>query len=140
MGIRWLSSLVAALTLTACADLVTPVAHSSAVPPTAVRITIVPRDVHGQSFLHAVVRFVRITGAETRIERQLDPDGDTRVILPAAGDYRLRSWARPCASTCADLDPPTDRCTTTFTAVLGEVVELEIRSPLGGGCAVAVTG
>jgi hypothetical protein len=104
-----------------------------------VRITVAPRDVHGPVSLHDVIRYIAITGVGADIRKELEPDGDTRVRLPAPGEYTLATWTRSCGDTCATLHRPEGRCSTSFTAVAGRVTALEIRFPIGADCAVSVS-
>ena len=131
---------VVAVLLVGCADLVTPVAHSPGTAPISVRITVAPRDVHGSVSVRDAIRYVDITGAGTQIRKELEPDGDMQVRLPVPGEYTLASWSRVCGDTCATLHRPGGRCSAPFTAVADQVTTLEIRFPIGAGCAISVSG
>jgi len=140
MGARGLAALAATVLLAGCADLVTPVDAPTSPEPTYVRITISTAAVHGPVYLQGVIRFVRITGEGATIERELEVDGDTRVRLPAGGEYELASWARPCAKTCNTLGRPIGRCSTVFTATAGRITLVEMQSPMRGDCSLTVGG
>jgi hypothetical protein len=139
MGARPLALLVAPLLLAGCADLVTPIAHSSRPPDTAVRVTVAQRDVHGTVGLHGVIRYLRVTGPGTDANKELEPDGTTVVHLPDGGDYLAASWTRSCAETCATLRPARHRCETLFSAAAGEVVALAVRFRAGRACVISVS-
>lgn len=139
MGVRCVALLAVPVLLAGCADLVTPVAHSTRAEPTYVRIQVAPRDVHGSISLHDAIRYVHIAGAEADIRKELEPDADTRVRLPAAGEYVLTSWTRTCGTTCNTLHRPTGRCSTSFLAVAGEVTPVDIRFRIGRDCTVTVS-
>ena len=139
MGVRCLALLAVPVLLAGCADLVTPVAHSARAEPTYVRIRVSPRDVHGSISLHDAIRYIHIAGAEADIQKQLEPDADMRVRLPAAGEYTLTSWTRTCGDTCNTLHRPSGRCSATFLAVEGQVTPVEIRFRIGRDCTVTVS-
>ena len=140
MGARGWALLAVPVLLAGCADLITPVAHSTRVPATYVLITEAPRDVHGSVSLHDTIRFIHIAGPDADIQKELEPEGDLRVRLPAAGEYRLTSWTRACRRTCDSLRPPVGRCSTSFTVAVGQVTTVEIRFPMGRDCAISVRG
>ena len=77
--------------------------------------------------------------ARRPLQKQLEPDADMRVRLPAAGEYTLTSWTRTCGDTCNTLHRPTGRCSATFLAVEGQVTPVEIRFPIGRDCTVTVS-
>ena len=139
MGGRHLALLVAPVLLAGCADLVTPVAHSTRAAATAVRVTVAQRDVHGTVELHGQIHYLRITAPNVDVTRELEPDGTTVVRLPAGGDYDAQAWTRSCAQTCSTLRPARHRCDASFTAPAGEVTELEARFPTGRGCVLSVS-
>lgn len=133
-------ALLAVLALLAgCAELVTPVAHSARPAPAYVRITEAPRNVHGSVSVHTAIRFITITGTATDIHKELEPDGDMQVRLLGAGEYLLTSWTRACRHTCGSLRPPVGRCSTPFTAAIGQVTAIEIRFPIGRDCSISVS-
>jgi hypothetical protein len=138
MGAPRLALLVAPVLLAGCADLVTPMAHSSRAEPVTVRITVAPRDVHGAVSLHDEIRYVRITGTGSDTVRELEPDGEMQVRLPAPGPYEVTSWTRSCAQTCATLHPARHRCSASFTAATETTTRVEIRFPIGRACAISV--
>jgi hypothetical protein len=139
MEARYVALLVVPVLLVGCADLVTPVAHSTRTAPAYVRITVAPRDVHGSVSLHDAIRYIDINGAGVDIRKELEPDGDMRVRLPAPGEYAFATWTRTCGNTCATLHRPESRCSASFTAVEGQVTTLEIRFPIGADCAISVS-
>jgi hypothetical protein len=138
MRARTLALLTVPVLLTGCADLVTPVAHSTHAAAAVVRVSIEQRGAHGITGLDDVVRFLRITGPATEVRRVLEPDGRTEVRLTATGSFMASSWSRPCARTCDTLRRAGDRCAAPFTTTLGEATDLEIRLSRGGGCDIAV--
>jgi hypothetical protein len=143
MGSRCLTVLAAfaaTMLLAGCADLITPVEHSTAVVPTFVRITISTERVHGPVYLQGVIRFIRIAGSGADIEKELETDGETRVRLPGGGNYRMASWVRPCGRTCSTLKEPVGRCSTLFTAAAGQTTAIEIRAPMRRDCTITVGG
>jgi hypothetical protein len=139
MGARGLALLAVPVLLAGCAELVTPIAHSTRAAPAFVRITVAPRDVHGSVSLHDAIRFIHITGADADIKKELDPFGGLRVRLPAPGEYLLASWSRACRRTCDSLRQPVGRCSTSFVAAIGQVTLVEIRFPIGRDCAISVS-
>jgi hypothetical protein len=140
MGARYLALVVVPVVLTGCAELITPVAHSSRPTPTTVRITVASRDVHGTVGSRDTIRFVRISGPATVVSKELEPDGVTEVHLPGPGTYTLASWTRSCARTCSTLRQARHRCSASYTTATGVVSDVEIRSRRSGErCTVAVS-
>jgi hypothetical protein len=138
MGARTLALAAVAASLVACADLVTPVAHSTTGAAATVRISVTQRDVHGVVQAHDAIRYIRITGAGTDVRKVLQPVGVTRVRLPATGTYLAVSWTRACGDTCATLHEASDPCSTSFSAMTGAVTDLELRSSRAGACSLTV--
>lgn len=136
---RTLSLVAVPVLLAGCADLVTPVAHSTQAVAAIVRVTVQQREVRGTAGMRDVVRFLRITGPSTDVRRALETDGRTQLRLSAAGSFLASAWSRWCGRTCATLHPAEHRCQTPFTATLGAATDLEIRFSRGGGCAISVS-
>jgi hypothetical protein len=128
------------LLLAGCSSLVTPIAGPPSAQPASVRITVAPPDPDRPVYIEGALRFVRITGAGTTIDKQLDPDSPMQVRLPSGGQYRLTSWARVCNGNCGDLGGPIDRCSASFVAVAGTTVDARIDAPVGKGCTIATGG
>lgn len=89
----------------------------------------------GPMYIEGSVSYVRLEGPET-VERQLD-DGLAELEVDA-GRYVLQSWQRPCDGNCGYLDPPTDRCETTFEAGAGAALHALIVVRPGKGCTIDV--
>jgi hypothetical protein len=138
MRARTFALLAVPVLLTGCADLVTPVAHSTPAVAAIVRVTVDQRDLRGTAGVRDVVRFLGITGPQTQIRRVLEPDGRTQLRLPEAGSFLASSWSRSCARTCDTLRPADGRCEAPFTATPGEPTDLEVRFSRGGGCHISV--
>lgn len=74
--------------------------------------------------------------------------GDAPAVLDRqleAGSYRMTSFQRPCEASCPDgdtpggaLDPPTDRCETTFDAATGAVMVATVTVTPGQGCVIDI--
>jgi hypothetical protein len=135
---RTISLLAVPALLTGCADLVTPVAHSTHVVAAVVRVSVEQRDVHGAAAASDAISFVRITGPATDVRRALEADGRTEVRLSASGSFIASSWSRTCGRTCDTLRPAEHRCERRFTATLGEATDLEVRFSRAGTCDIAV--
>jgi hypothetical protein len=125
--------------LTGCADLVTPVAHSTHATAAVVRVTVEQRDVRGTAGMHDVVRFLRITGPATDVRRALAADATTEVRLDEGGSFLATSWSRSCGRTCDTLRRTADRCQAPFTTTPGDATDLDVRFSRGGGCAITVS-
>ena len=98
----------------------------------------------GPMYIEGSVPHVRIVDAEgaVLIDRDLPQwrlDEPLLTETLPAGTYRILTHQRPCEGNCAHLDPPTDRCETTFRAAAGQRVQLEIRLKAGQGCTIIVT-
>jgi hypothetical protein len=52
------------------------------------------------------------------------------------GRYRLVSYVRSCAGTCAYLDKPSDRCAATFTLARDQSVHAVVRTEVGKPCRI----
>ena len=123
------------LVLGACATPSTP--GGEAPSPSTLRVTIAPYD-GGSMYIEGAVRYVHVTGPETDLQKQLDPDGPTVISLPDGGSYQLESWARPCDGNCDTLDGPTDRCIGTFPFAAGTSTAIEIDAPVGKPCTLSI--
>jgi hypothetical protein len=135
-----LLSITVPVVLAGCSGLVTPIDLPTTPGPTAIRVSIVSAGPIGRLHTGSTVRFVRITGVGTDIERRFQMDGQTRVELPGGGVYRVGSWARPCAGTCRNPDRSADRCFTSFTATAGHVIAVEIDAHPSKACTIHVSG
>jgi hypothetical protein len=124
--------------LAGCSSLVTPVAAPPSAEPALVRVTVAPPDPDRPVYIEGALRYIRITGGATTIEKQLEPDSPMQVRLPG-GDYRITSWARVCGGNCGNLGGPTDRCSASFSAAVGRPVDAQIDAPVGQECTIAIS-
>jgi hypothetical protein len=60
--------------------------------------------------------------------------GSRMVLHVGAGQYVLRSFARPCDGNCSRLDPPTDGCATRISLRAGTSLRIRVVAPPGSRC------
>jgi hypothetical protein len=82
--------------------------------------------------------YIRLEGTHgVAVERQLDESNHSEFHFKP-GHYRLSSWQRPCSGNCSHLDPPTERCSTTFDATAETPLHATIRVRPSEGCRIIV--
>jgi len=80
---------------------------------------------------------VRPSGDSKWIEKSLKNQSESFSL--AAGEYEIESYVRPCDGNCGLLDPPTDRCQTTFRLKAGETLYAVRMQSNEGKCTLAVS-
>jgi hypothetical protein len=81
--------------------------------------------------------YVRIedSGGYGIAQERLPRDGKTTVRLEP-GSYRLISYQRYCDGNCGYLDPPSDRCSNSFTIAGDKALNATVRVTFGLGCKI----
>lgn len=75
------------------------------------------------------------TVVEVRLSEEKTPRAPIRLI---PGSYRLVSFQRPCDPSCAQLDPPTDRCSQPLEVKAGSELGTLVLLRPGEGCSIVV--
>jgi hypothetical protein len=133
--------------LAACAAVAGGCGDDEAASGGPARLIVRERLPPGPVYVEGSVAFLELRTAEGGTPLFAGPVTDGREVrgdeplldrrLPA-GDYHLLSFQRPCLGTCAQLDPPEDRCTADLALRPGETSVATVVLGARGGCAIRV--
>lgn len=71
------------------------------------------------------------------LQAEVASDGPVSFTL-SPGSYRLESYSRPCDGNCANLDPPTDRCSRRIVLRGGRQLRAVVRVSPGRPCGIVI--
>ena len=89
---------------------------------------------NGAVYIEGAYQYVRIRREGGRVVDTFRIGERMRRFRLRPGTYRVSSWTRSCAGSCATLDPPRDHCRGSFRVRAGRYVTATIHTAVGEDC------